>query len=59
IRSVFVQALPNMHREEVPLYGKLIDIVRTIDSAVLEKRGQSLNDLPIRHQLERHGAIRL
>ncbi|KAK3402694.1 hypothetical protein B0T20DRAFT_474479 [Sordaria brevicollis] len=59
LRTVFVQALSNMYREEVPLYGKLVDIVRTVDSSVLEKRGKNLDDLPIRHQLERHGAIRL
>ncbi|KAH7626108.1 hypothetical protein B0T09DRAFT_324642 [Sordaria sp. MPI-SDFR-AT-0083] len=59
LRSVFVHALSDMYREEVPLYGKLVDIVRTVDNSVLEKKGQSVDDLPIRHQVERHGAIRL
>lgn len=48
-----------MYRKEVPLYGDLVDIVRSVDSSVLSAQGQTLEELPIRHQLERHGAIRL
>lgn len=48
-----------MYRGEVPLYGKLVDIVRQVDHAVLTAEGKSPALLPIRHELERHGAIRL
>ncbi|AEO60470.1 hypothetical protein MYCTH_2112541 [Thermothelomyces thermophilus ATCC 42464] len=59
LRSRFVRALSDMYRNEVPLYGQLVDIVQGVDRSVLASRGQSLDDLPKRHQLERHGAIRL
>jgi uncharacterized glyoxalase superfamily metalloenzyme YdcJ len=48
-----------MYRTEVPLYGQLVDIVRTVDASVLTSRGQTPSDLAPRHELERHGAIRL
>ncbi len=48
-----------MYRSEVPLYGQLVDIVNSVDSSILAARGQGLDDLPVRHQLERHGAIRV
>ncbi|KAB5580893.1 hypothetical protein GE09DRAFT_1213337 [Coniochaeta sp. 2T2.1] len=48
-----------MYKAEVPLYGQLVDIVRKVDSSILEAQGKSIDDLPTRHQLERHGAIRL
>lgn len=48
-----------MYRTEVPLYGQLLQIVRDVDHAVLKKQGRQLDDLPVRNQLERHGAIRL
>jgi uncharacterized glyoxalase superfamily metalloenzyme YdcJ len=48
-----------MYRTEVPLYGSLVDIVASVDASVLSSRGASPSSLPVRHQLERHGAIRL
>lgn len=48
-----------MYKTEVPLYGQLVDIVRSVDNCILAARGQSVDDLPKRHHLERHGAIRL
>ena len=48
-----------MYRSEVPLYGTLVDIVRQVDDSVLRTQGKSPEALPVRHQLERHGAIRL
>ncbi|KAG7285020.1 hypothetical protein NEMBOFW57_009638 [Staphylotrichum longicolle] len=48
-----------MYKAEVPLYGDLVDIVQAVDSSVLAARGQRFDDIPIRHQIERHGAIRL
>ncbi|KAK4199006.1 hypothetical protein QBC40DRAFT_228987 [Triangularia verruculosa] len=59
LRTRFVRALSDMYRAEVPLYGKLVDLVNNVDTSILQSRGQSLSDLPSRFQLERHGAIRL
>ncbi len=54
LRNNFVVALSDMYQEEVPLYSTLVDIVRQVDQAKIGS-GQ----LPRRHELERHGAIRL
>ena len=59
LRTRFSLALSEMYRSEVPLYGTLVDIVRQVDDSVLRTQGKSLEALPVRHQLERHGAIRL
>ncbi|KAM5366288.1 hypothetical protein ACJA88_012044 [Fusarium oxysporum] len=59
LRTKFSLALSEMYRQEVPLYGDLIQIVRDVDTAVLRAEGQRLEDLPLRNHLERHGAIRL
>ncbi|KAJ9149935.1 DUF1338 domain protein [Pleurostoma richardsiae] len=48
-----------MYRGEVPLYGNLVEIVRQVDDSVLTAQGKDPKDLPSRHRLERHGAIRL
>jgi len=48
-----------MYRAEVPAYGDLVQIVQQVDSEVRTSEGKGSNDLPLRHQLERHGAIRL
>lgn len=55
-----------MYRTEVPLYGDLVEIVQSVDDAVLQSRcrinktsSSTAEDLPTRHRLERHGAIRL
>ncbi|RKL05247.1 Uncharacterized protein YdcJ [Fusarium oxysporum] len=59
LRTKFSLALSEMYRQEVPLYGDLIKIVRDVDTAVLRAEGQKPEDLPLRNHLERHGAIRL
>ncbi|KAK4447155.1 hypothetical protein QBC34DRAFT_486389 [Podospora aff. communis PSN243] len=59
LRTRFVKALSDMYRAEVPLYDKLVDIVQAVDDSVLAAQGHSVADLPVRHRLERHGAIRL
>ncbi|KAK4207432.1 hypothetical protein QBC37DRAFT_327418 [Rhypophila decipiens] len=67
LRTRFVQALSDMYRAEVPLYGHLVEIVRSVDDSVLASRRQRPDGdaipveqgLPSRHRLERHGAIRL
>ena len=51
--------MSDMYREEVPLYGDLVRIVREVDDSALKEQGKDPNDLPARHHLERHGAIRL
>ncbi|KAJ5520861.1 hypothetical protein N7463_001314 [Penicillium fimorum] len=59
LRTKFTHALSDMYRAEVPLYGTLLDIVRHVDRSVLDGQGKDLEELPIRHNIERHGAIRL
>lgn len=55
-----------MYKKEVPLYADLIDIVNEVDDKVLQARrtlspnsSEVIQELPSRHRLERHGAIRL
>ena len=59
LRTKFMVELSEMYRGEVPLYGKLVDIVRQVDHSVLTGEGREPLSLPVRHELERHGAIRL
>ena len=59
LRTRFVRALSDMYRDEVPQYGTLVDIVRKVDRSTLAERGHPTQGLPLRHELERHGAIRL
>lgn len=59
LRTRFIHALSDMYRAEVPAYGDLVQIVQQVDRDVLTSEGKGSNDLPLRHQLERHGAIRL
>lgn len=61
IRETFSRAMSDMYKKEVPLYGELLDIVRSINSSYmafhpdLEEKLGSLD----RVSEERHGAIRL
>ncbi|PKS09655.1 hypothetical protein jhhlp_004274 [Lomentospora prolificans] len=59
LRTKFTLALSEMYKSEVPLYGDLIKIVRKVDDLVLRRQGLNRQDLPVRHDLERHGAIRI
>ena len=59
LRTRFTEALSEMYRVEVPLYGNLVEIVRQVDESILAAQGAAHKDLPVRHQLERHGAIRV
>lgn len=64
IRSRFSHAMSEMYREEVPLYGTLLDIVSEVNTDVLEKNSQLRESLAganelLRLDVERHGAIRL
>lgn len=64
IRSLFAQAMSTMYRNEVPLYGTLMELVATINAATLAddpglaerlRRSDALD----RIDDERHGAIRV
>lgn len=59
LRTRFSLALSDMYRTEVPLYGDLVQIVQDIDDSIMAGQGKDASELPIRHNLERHGAIRL
>ena len=37
IRSLFAQAMSQMYREEVPLYGTLMELVSTVNAATLAR----------------------
>jgi uncharacterized glyoxalase superfamily metalloenzyme YdcJ len=64
IRSLFSNAMSDMYRKEVPLYGTLIDLVRDVNAETLannpelKSRLQSCGEID-RLDIERHGAIRL
>lgn len=64
IRSAFSEAISQMYREEVPLYGELLEIVDHINVKVLAANPDLETDLRRTGELqrlgpERHGAIRL
>ncbi|KAL1852641.1 hypothetical protein Plec18167_007735 [Paecilomyces lecythidis] len=70
LRARFCLALSDMYKQEVPLYADLIEIVNEVDNKVVSDRLAHLNgassslaetpyELPPRHRVERHGAIRL
>jgi uncharacterized glyoxalase superfamily metalloenzyme YdcJ len=64
LRVKFSQAMSEMYRKEVPLYGTLLDLVANVNQQVLEQQPQLKNSLKITGSLnciseERHGAIRL
>ncbi|MEF3083644.1 VOC family protein [Luteimonas sp. SMYT11W] len=64
IRSLFAQAMSRMYRDEVPLYGTLMELVLEVNAATLA-RDPSLaarlqrSDALDRLDAERHGAIRV
>lgn len=64
IRSLFAQAMSRMYRDEVPLYGALMELVAEVNAATLAadpalaerlQRSDALDRL----DAERHGAIRV
>jgi uncharacterized glyoxalase superfamily metalloenzyme YdcJ len=74
LRARFCQALSEMYKTEVPLYGDLVDLVWQADAEALAlQTNQQLGNtntngsntinpdeiLPARNRVERHGAIRL
>lgn len=64
IRHLFAQAMSRMYRDEVPLYGTLMELVSEVNAATLA-RDPSLaarlqrSDALDRLDAERHGAIRV
>ena len=64
IRARFAQAMSNMYRFEVPLYGRLVDMVQQINQFELDNHAQLREALESTESIqrisdERHGAIRL
>ncbi len=64
IRSRFAQAMSDMYRQEVPLYGELMALVAQVNAQVLAEdpalaQRLARNDERERLDLERHGAIRV
>ena len=64
IRSEFSALMSQMYREEVPLYGDLLDLVADVNNITLIKNQRLHDQLKKtgeyeRLDLERHGAIRL
>lgn len=64
IRSKFSSAMSDMYKNEVPLYGDLLELVKDVNNITLIKDtqlGQQLKNTgeESRLSLERHGAIRL
>ncbi|KAJ5306452.1 hypothetical protein PENANT_c017G04656 [Penicillium antarcticum] len=67
MRSRFCHALSDMYKSEVPLYRDLIDVVWEADGKAIQDNQTNgspklINPddvLPLRHRVERHGAIRL
>ncbi|CAD0363346.1 2-oxoadipate dioxygenase/decarboxylase HglS [Xanthomonas hortorum] len=64
IRSLFAQAMSDMYRAEVPLYGDLMTLVAQVNADTLSADPAlaarlQRNDERARLDLERHGAIRV
>ncbi|KLO81603.1 DUF1338 domain protein [Fusarium fujikuroi] len=61
VRTAFTLSLSAVYRNEVPLYGDLVQIVHAVNTDVLSGQPDSVKDalLSQRLDLERHGAIRL
>ncbi|WDS35101.1 VOC family protein [Pseudoxanthomonas sp.] len=64
IRSLFAQAMSDMYRNEVPLYGALVELVAKVNAETLAANPaldeqMTRNDERARLDQERHGAIRV
>ena len=64
IRNRFSTIMSDMYKNEVPLYGELLDLVHDINNDVLSKSEEIKEQLThtgeiTRLNMERHGAIRL
>ncbi len=64
LRTQFCNAMSDMYKTEVPLYGKLIELVKKVNDSSFEKHSELMYQLELRGELqrldtERHGAIRV
>ena len=64
IRGMFSMAMSEMYRQEVPLYGQLLELVNQVNQKTLSQQPDLHNRLQDNNELERlgverHGAIRL
>lgn len=64
IRASFSRAMSQMYKEEVPLYGTLMELVAEVNDSVMTHDGQMRESLTRtgeiqRLDMERHGAIRV
>lgn len=64
IRASFSRAMSQMYKEEVPLYGTLMELVAEVNDSVMTHDGQVRESLTRtgeiqRLDMERHGAIRV
>lgn len=64
IRRRFASAMSDMYREEVPAYGKLVELVEAVNAEVLARGETPFCETDGNYSLdrisqERHGAIRL
>ncbi|RRV07474.1 VOC family protein [Pseudomonas sp. v388] len=64
IRAGFSRAMSQMYKQEVPLYGKLMELVAEVNDEVMSHDGQVRDSLTRtgeiqRLDMERHGAIRV
>ncbi len=64
IRARFSQAMSTMYREEVPLYGALLELVDEVNAQVIAERPEVAESLYCTGEIERlagerHGAIRV
>ncbi len=64
IRSLFAQAMSDMYRTEVPLYGDLMELVAQVNASTLAANPALADQLTRNNELtrldqERHGAIRV
>ncbi|WP_407313603.1 VOC family protein [Pseudomonas sp. nanlin1] len=64
IRARFSQAMSSMYREEVPLYGSLLELVAEVNAQVIAERPEVAESLYCTGEIERlagerHGAIRV
>lgn len=64
LRNLFAQAMSDMYRAEVPLYGTLMELVAPVNAATLARDAALAERIRRNHELERidlerHGAIRV
>ncbi|GAC74290.1 hypothetical protein PANT_10d00110 [Moesziomyces antarcticus T-34] len=60
LRALLASSMSSMYQTEVPLYGELLDIIRTVNASCIRRSPHAVSDDEIsRLNVERHGAIRV